>query len=139
MKAWGTVLVVLAAIGCSTPTTPLPAGASVDSDRKMPVPDDPELRRGFEIWGVVCAPCHGADGRGSGAIADRLPSPPRDLTDVENLVFKSDEERIRVIAEGIEGTTMIGWKEVLIGDEIEAVNRYIGFLTSAADEDGGLP
>lgn len=35
---------------------------------------------GKEIYGAYCTACHGADGRGGGAIANELPVAPPDLT-----------------------------------------------------------
>lgn len=37
------------------------------------------LERGAEMYGIYCAPCHGAKGRGNGAVTDVFPKPP-DLT-----------------------------------------------------------
>lgn len=92
------------------------------------VPDDPELRRGFEIWSALCSSCHGPAGRGDGAVADQLAQRPRDLTDPDAIRFPSEPERRRVIAEGIEGTTMVGWRGVLDDRGIELVSAYVEHL-----------
>jgi mono/diheme cytochrome c family protein len=46
-----------------------------------PQPASPEsVARGKEIYGTYCAMCHGAEGRGDGAMAAKLAVPPPDLT-----------------------------------------------------------
>jgi len=92
------------------------------------VPDDPQLRRGFEIWAVLCAPCHGQTGEGNGPVAAMLTVEPGDLTDPDAVAFATDPGRKQVIAEGIDGSPMIGWKEVLTDREIEVVNGYLRYL-----------
>jgi mono/diheme cytochrome c family protein len=94
-------------------------------DRAVRVPDDPQLRRGFEIWAVLCAPCHGQTGEGDGLVATLLTIETTDLTDPDAIVFDTDRERMEVIAEGIDGSPMIGWKEVLTEREIGLVNGYL--------------
>jgi len=130
-----TLLVVLG-VGCH-PSHPLagdddvpPDGPLTVTDRgEVPeVPDDPELRRGFEAWAVLCAPCHGLTGKGDGSVASLLEVDPGDLTDRDALVFTTDHEREQLIARGLPGSPMIGWKDVLGDEEIEAVNAYLRFL-----------
>jgi mono/diheme cytochrome c family protein len=150
----GVAVAILAAIGCGAgpPVTPGagPDGGAREADvlerfvvpgqgSAAPVPDDPELRRGFEAWAVLCAPCHGQTGKGDGAVADLLTSDPGDLTDPDALVFTTDRERIQVIAEGIEGSPMIGWKAVLSAAEIEALNGYLRSLLESGSEGDRTP
>ena len=124
----GAALATLAAFGCNA--NPLPPSSIAGEQlpgrgTAVPVPDDPELRSGFEAWTVLCAPCHGQGGKGDGPMAGFLLVDPGDLTDPGGLTYTTDHERIRVIAEGIEDSLMIGWKEVLSPGEIEAVNAYL--------------
>jgi len=147
--AAGVAVVILAAIGCgadsSTPPSATPDESAKEDDlrgrfsvlgteRPAPVPDDPELRRGFERWAILCAGCHGQSGKGDGAVAELLMIAPGDLTDPETLVFTTDSERATVIAEGIDGSPMIGWKELLSAEEIEAVSRYLRSLQASGSE-----
>jgi mono/diheme cytochrome c family protein len=97
------------------------------------VPDDPQLRRGFDAWAVLCAPCHGQTGKGDGAVAPLLTVDPGDLTDPQAVVFTTDHERMQLIAEGLEGSPMIGWKDVLNDEEIAAVNAYLRYLLESGD------
>jgi mono/diheme cytochrome c family protein len=99
------------------------------------VPDDPQLRRGFDAWAVLCAPCHGQTGTGDGSVASLLTVDPGDLTDRDALVFTTDHDRKHLIAEGLEGSPMIGWKDVLNDDEIAAVNAYLVYLQESANEE----
>ncbi len=153
-RGLGVTVAIVAAIGCSagpavTPSVAPDGGAREAAVRERfavpgresvaPVPDDPELRRGFEAWVVLCAPCHGQTGKGDGAVADLLTIDPGDLTDPDALVFTTDRERIQVIAEGIEGSPMIGWKDVLNANEIEAVNRYLRSLLESGSGEERTP
>jgi mono/diheme cytochrome c family protein len=98
------------------------------------VPDDPHARRGFEAWAVLCAPCHGQTGKGDGEVAPLLEVDVGDLTKVETLLFTTDHERIELIAEGLQDSPMIGWKDVLTDEEIADVNAYMHYFQKAENE-----
>jgi mono/diheme cytochrome c family protein len=99
-------------------------------------PGAADLQRGSIIWDYACEGCHGSTGTGQGRVSKLLALEPGDLTDPERAEIFSDEERIEFITEGIEGTPMIGWKDVLSEEEIRAVYAY---LRSLAEDrpDGG--
>ena len=48
--------------------------------------------------------------KGKGRIARLLPIAPGDLTDPERAAFFSERARLAIIADGIAGTPMVGWK-----------------------------
>ena len=138
LRSAAMLIVALAVIRCG----PQPDGASPEQ-----VPDDgcaqllhdtspAELRKGAEIWSVLCAGCHGERGRG-GASARLQGIEPPDLTDPERATSFSGEDRMRIIAEGVEGTTMIGWNSVLTENEIVAVYRHLCALMQDAREGSG--
>ena len=65
-----------------------------------------------------CAPCHGARGEGTDkAKSLRTPASARGATEVG-----------KVIREGIAGTTMFAFGEVLSAAEIETLARHVGEL-----------
>lgn len=134
-------LVLLLAASCGGPSEPpgdgsLPEGplTAIDRASVATVPDDPHVRRGFEAWAVLCAPCHGQTGKGDGEVAPLLEVDVGDLTNVETLLFTDDHDRIELIAEGLPDSPMIGWKDVLTDEEIDAVNAYMHYFQKAASE-----
>ncbi len=81
-------------------------------------------RRGEALFQANCAFCHAADGTGRNWIGRFLEPHPRDLTGPA----MRDMTRARlktVIRDGLPGTTMSAWKEVLSDADIEAVIAYI--------------
>jgi len=68
-------------------------------------------------------------------VASLLTVDPGDLTDQDALVFTTDHERKQLIAEGLEGSPMIGWKDVLNDDEIAAVNAYLRYLQETGNQE----
>lgn len=80
-----------------------------------------------------CSQCHGEDGDGMGPAADLMYPKPRDFTlalfkfkstdsDTE---FPSDEDFFKTISEGLPGTAMPAWGEMLSDAEIRALIRKI--------------
>jgi mono/diheme cytochrome c family protein len=84
-----------------------------------PVPTDPELAKGHEVYSRNCAPCHGIGGGGGSAprligVADRM----------------SEQQQIDTITNGVDGTAMPAWGERLSAEEIAAVAAYSRTLTA---------
>lgn len=97
---------------------------------------------GQAIYTQRCAVCHGENGDGAGPGAYFMFPRPRDFT---SGAFKirtttsdsppTDEDLIRVISQGMPGTTMPAWENVLSNDEITAVAQYVkGFTDIFEDE-----
>lgn len=89
----------------------------------------------FVQW---CAACHGADGRGQGALAAQLPAAPRNLVAdawrfLEPVADAGAERRAlaRTIKYGVPGTTMAG-HEYLSDAEVVALAEYVQGLRGAA-------
>lgn len=89
----------------------------------------------FVQW---CAACHGADGRGGGAVAAQLPAPPRNLVAgewrfLEPAANAAVERRAlaRTIKYGVPGTTMAG-HEYLSDTEVVALAEYVQGLRRTA-------
>jgi cytochrome c oxidase cbb3-type subunit 2 len=95
---------------------------------------------GPSVYRGSCAPCHGARGDGRGPAARFFDPPPRDFTR-GNMKLRSTPsgslptraDLVRVIAEGMPGTAMPGWRGKLSLARIEAVAATVeGFLPRAA-------
>jgi len=86
-----------------------------------------DLELGKEIYGTQCAACHGAQGKGDGPAARFLETTPRDLTGGEWMYV--DEvtvaEVAKIIDEGIPGTEMEPFGELLLEAEILAAAAYV--------------
>lgn len=89
--------------------------------------------RGEEIYVKRCLQCHGEEGDGLGPAAERLNPPPRDFTSVQ---FKykttgfddpipNDADLVRMIANGMPGTAMPGWSDILTDQDIRDVIAHI--------------
>lgn len=82
-------------------------------------------RRGERLFQDNCAFCHAADGTGKNWIGSFLEPPPRDLTDPSFNAAVDRAGLLRVIGDGLPGTTMPAWKTVLDEAEIAAVAAYV--------------
>lgn len=81
--------------------------------------------QGQYLFQQNCAFCHAADGTGKNWIGSFLASHPRDLTDA---AFMTDMTRTKlkaVIEDGVPGTTMSAWKNVLTEQQIENIVDYV--------------
>ena len=86
-----------------------------------------ELDRGRTIYERHCADCHGPEGRGDGRQAVTLSPRPGNLISAQTSV-KSDQELLKIIAEGKPRTAMTGWEERLSSEDQAAVLAYIRSL-----------
>jgi mono/diheme cytochrome c family protein len=95
------------------------------------------LRRGRESYEMYCAGCHGETGDGEGPAARHLDPKPRDLRKAR-VKFASvaagsmprDEDLLRTITHGLDGTSMPAWN-LIPRDEQLAVVAYIKTLSPA--------
>ncbi len=90
-----------------------------------------EQRRGETLFQANCAFCHAADGTGKNWIGSFLQPHARDLTG-ERVGGMNDAQLTQVIREGLPGTTMSAWKNVLAADEIRAIVAYINIAFRSA-------
>jgi mono/diheme cytochrome c family protein len=86
---------------------------------------DSEL--GAEIYQAQCEPCHGNEGKGDGPAARFLETAPRDLTGgawmyVEDI---NVEQVAKIVNDGIAGTEMEPFGELLLEEEMQAVAEYV--------------
>ena len=91
-----------------------------------PIPSDSNTTLGAEVFQTHCAECHGEAGDGNGfAVANLpIPIPPTDFTR-ERLSMAAS---LRVLNQGVAGTTMAPWGDRLSETEIRAVASYLQTL-----------
>jgi len=90
------------------------------------------LDRGRKIYFRACVPCHGIRGDGNGPAAEGFDPAPRNFrigvykfrTTVSG-ALPIDEDLERTVREGVPGTEMPRWKDVLSQADIKAVVQYI--------------
>ncbi len=90
-----------------------------------------------------CAQCHGAEGDGEGPAAEFLYPRPRDFllgvfkykTTRADAEFPSDDDLRKTIREGLPGTAMPGWKDVLSDAEIDGLIGLIKRLGEWDEEE----
>ena len=106
-----------------------------------------EIERGKAVYDKKCWWCHGAEGAGDGPAAERLNPPPRDFTlglyKWKSTPFDeytpSDDDFVKMIAgdsahkkisgwDGMSGTSMPGWGDLLSKDEVNSLAAYIKSL-----------
>ncbi len=96
----------------------------------LPVPPatKQQLERGAELYARLCATCHGPRGKGKGKLANDLVGSPTDFTDEKQATFFSEQARLYIIRQGIEGTPMLGWGNILTEGDLLAVYLYVRSL-----------
>ncbi|HCK90148.1 MAG TPA: hypothetical protein DHW54_03135 [Gemmatimonadetes bacterium] len=87
---------------------------------------------GQVVYDQWCAGCHGEDGAGEGPAANTMLPRPRDFTLALYQVrttgsgqLPTDEDILKVINDGMPGTAMPGWEDVLTEAEILALVDYL--------------
>jgi len=104
------------------------------------------VEKGKEIYDKRCTWCHGAEGAGDGAAKDRLLPPPRDFTSGNYKIKASsfeemvpnDDDIYRMIRDGMPGTAMPGWSDILkeqdMWDLVAYVKSFAGFDKAPAKQ-----
>jgi len=99
--------------------------------------------KGAEIYARRCVGCHGEEGDGLGAAAERLNPPPRDFTlglykfkttGADDIV-PNDADLYRMIRDGMPGTAMPGWGDVLSDQEVWDLIAHIKTLAGLEAEE----
>ncbi len=85
------------------------------------------LEQGRAIYEQRCLDCHGPEGRGDGSKALSLSPRPGNLVSAHTSA-KSDQELLKIIANGRPRTAMPAWKGYLSEEEQQAVLDYIRSL-----------
>lgn len=91
-----------------------------------------QLEAGQQVYQTHCAECHGDNGDGNGFAANDLPIPimPTDFT----RELLSEEAALRVLREGVTGTSMAPWGDRLSEQEMEAATQYVRSLFQAGTQ-----
>ncbi len=116
----------------------LPFSSAADA-----MPGDAE--KGAQLYGKRCVWCHGEEGEGSGPAAERLNPPPRDFTSAQYKIkttafdddFANDDDMFRMIRDGMPGTAMPGWDDVLSEQEMWDLVLYIKTFSGLEEEELG--
>ena len=85
-----------------------------------------DAAKGLEIYNKRCVWCHGAEGGGDGAGQSFMNPPPRDFTSgmykIKTTGFEdmipNDDDIFRMIRDGMPGTAMPGWSDLLSEQEM---------------------
>jgi DMSO reductase family type II enzyme heme b subunit len=109
----------------------------------MAAEGDPD--RGEEIYLKRCVWCHDKDGEGQGPAAERLNPPPRDFTlgqyKIKSVVFDwdyaSDDDIYRMINDGMPGTAMPEWGDVLTEQDMWDLVIYLKMFAGIEEEEPG--
>ncbi len=100
-----------------------------------------DMDAGEIIYAKRCLQCHGEDGDGLGPAAERLNPPPRDFTfglykfktTAFDEDFANDADMIRMIRDGMPGTAMPGWGDMLSEQDILDVIAYLKYFADIED------
>jgi DMSO reductase family type II enzyme heme b subunit len=104
-----------------------------------------DAAKGKIIYEKRCIWCHGADGDGLGPAEERLNPPPRSFedgqykiktTDFESMV-PTDDDIFRMVRDGMPGSAMPSWKELLTEPEMWDVVQYIKTFAGYDEEKPG--
>jgi len=89
--------------------------------------DRSKWERGRIIYEQRCLDCHGSEGRGDGRNALSLSPRPGNLISAATSA-KSDQDLLKIIANGRPRTAMPAWKDELTDEDQQAVLAYIRSL-----------
>ncbi len=88
-----------------------------------------EAQKAQSNYMLHCAPCHGDEGDGKGQLAEALAKPPRNHTDSKYLSSRTDEQLVKVVADGgaVSGFDegMPPFSTILSNEEIKGVVAYV--------------
>jgi len=87
-----------------------------------------------ETYKALCARCHGEKGDGNGKVAWYIDPSPRDFTKEGFMNSKPRQRFVTSIENGVAGTSMPPWKNIVKPDQIEGVLAYV--LTTFTKEPG---
>lgn len=126
-------------------TTAIPALAAFAMFILPAVAAEGDPDRGKEIYMKRCVWCHGDEGDGLGPAAERLNPPPRDFSlgqyKIKSVVFDwdyaSDDDIYRMINDGMPGTAMPEWGDVLTEQDMWDLVIYLKMFAGIEEEEPG--
>jgi mono/diheme cytochrome c family protein len=133
---------LLLAAGCSGPGTPFVKSRTLGGKRVSAR----RLNRGHELFVTYCAACHGVDGDGKGPASVGLRPPPRNFTQgqfkfaaVASGQLPNDEDFLRIVQNGLHGTTMLPWSDVPERDLLDIIQYLKTLSPKWAEKTAGEP
>lgn len=139
-------LVVAAAIHPRAASSAALASVAPAEAQAPDAPADVALASGKAIYDARCATCHGRTGMGDGPAAALLTTPPRDFTrgvykfrSTASGTLPTDEDLRHIVAEGLAGTSMIGWNGIIADADQAAVVEYIKRFSPRFATEARLP
>jgi DMSO reductase family type II enzyme heme b subunit len=105
-----------------------------------------DAERGEAVYVQRCQLCHGEEGDGLGPAAERLNPPPRDFSlgqyKIKTTAFDddipNDSDLLRMIRNGMPGTAMPGWSDMLSEGEITDLVAYIKTFAGLEEEEATI-
>ena len=95
-------------------------------------PTQAEPMSGKKLYQAYCAQCHGMEGDGYGINVEFMEVLPRDHTDTEEMVTRTDEDLFKVIKFGgksiDKSVLMPNWDGILTDNEIDLLAAYLRVL-----------
>ncbi|MDH4074074.1 MAG: cbb3-type cytochrome c oxidase subunit II, partial [Gammaproteobacteria bacterium] len=98
--------------------------------RPTEVAADANLALGEDVYLRNCVECHGENGGGDGFAAADLPVRPGNFRGVQ----PTFEESLRILSNGVKGSSMAQWNDRLNADEMTAVAHYVRTFFNAGSE-----
>ncbi len=104
-----------------------------------------DVDKGEAVYVKRCLQCHGEEGDGLGPAAERLNPPPRDFTlglfKIRTSAFDADlpndDDIMRMVRDGMPGTAMPGWSDILSEADMWNVIAYIKLFAELEGEPEG--
>ncbi|GJM12518.1 MAG: hypothetical protein DHS20C12_09210 [Pseudohongiella sp.] len=91
-----------------------------------------DAETGRTLYRINCSQCHGLEGTGKGINAPHLEVAPRNHTDYDEMITRTDEELYKAISEGGQAVNksvlMPNWGKTLSDDEIKSVIAYLRLI-----------
>jgi DMSO reductase family type II enzyme heme b subunit len=106
-----------------------------------------DVDNGERLYEARCMGCHGEEGDGLGPGAERLIPPPRDFTlgqyKIKTTTFDDlapdDQDLLRMIRDGMPGSAMPGWGDVLSEQEMWDLVAFLKTFAGLEEEEPGTP
>ena len=102
--------------------------------------------RGRTVYFEACSPCHGIRGDGRGPAATGFDPAPRNFRrgvykfrSTVSGALPLDEDLERTVREGLPGTEMPRWKDVLSEHDVKAVVQYVKSFSPFFDDPQSRP